>query len=173
LTALLALCIVNVVDIVYKEVAGMEIDYLILSDGAQVVGDKLYLLGGGWMIVNAQQFPVVVPMAIAVAILVGWNETNRRHQVRVEIFDEDAKTVTFKVEAEFEQGRPPGIPLGIDQRVQMAFSLPMSFQKAGPFVARAYLNGHEAKRTPFMVNDMRTQVAVTPPQPDDPGPAPH
>jgi hypothetical protein len=146
----------------------MEVDFLILSDGAQVVGEKLYMLGGGWMVVNAQQFPATIPMAMALGILVGWNETNRRHTFKLEVVDEDANVVLFKVDGGFEQGRPAGIRPGLDQRVQMAFSFPISFQKAGQFVARAHLNGQEAKRTPFVVNDVRMQGAP-PPATAEPG----
>lgn len=146
----------------------MEVDYLILADGAQIMGDKLYMLGGGWTMINAQQFPAGLPMAIVVAVLVGWNETNRRHQFKVEVVNEDSATVMFKAEGEFEAGRPPGIKPGIDQRVQLAFNSVAQFEKAGQFVVRAYLNGHLVKKTPFLVNDLRAGVPAPPP-PETPG----
>ena len=44
----------------------MEIEWLILADAAQVTGNKLYLLGGGWDRLNVNRdFPVNQHCAIA------------------------------------------------------------------------------------------------------------
>lgn len=129
----------------------MEAEYLILADGAQVVSDKLYMLGGGWSLVNAQQFPLILPMAVCIGIRVSWTETNRRHQFKLEVKNEDGGSMLFSAEGEFDQGRPAGIPAGIDQYVHLALSFPAKFEQAGQYIARLLLNGHDAKRVPFMV----------------------
>jgi len=91
----------------------MKIEWLILADAAQVVGGKLYLLGGGWdrLTVN-KPFPVQQHCALALSIAVPWNETNQRHSFEVEIVAEDSATEQpkslMKMGGQFEVGRPPG-----------------------------------------------------------------
>jgi hypothetical protein len=130
----------------------MEADYLMLADSAQVVGEKLYLLGGGWTMLNAPQLPFSVPIGIAVGINVDWLETNRRHSFKLELLHEDdGGRVLVSVEGEFEAGRPPGIPAGMVQKVQMAFNVTPKFERAGPYVARLMLDNQTAKRQTFNV----------------------
>ena len=145
----------------------MEVDYLLLADGAQLAGDKLYLLGGGWSVVNAGQLPTSIPIGLALGILVGWNETNRRHQFKVEILHEDSNETLYRMEGEFEQGRPPGIQPGIEQRFQLVSSLILALTKAGQYVLRADVNGNELKRTAFMVIDRRTAQQPQQSSPDE------
>jgi len=140
----------------------LEVDYLLLADGAQLAGDKLYLLGGGWSVVNAGQLPTSIPVGLALGILVGWNETNQRHQFKVEILHEDSNETLYRMEGEFEQGRPPGIQPGSEQRFQLVSSHVLALKAAGQYVLRAYVNGHQLKRTAFIVIDRRT--AQQPPQ---------
>ncbi|MBM3942114.1 MAG: hypothetical protein FJ316_04160 [SAR202 cluster bacterium] len=132
----------------------MEVEWLILADSAQVVGNKLYLLGGGWdrLQVNAG-FPVSHHCAIALAIRVPWNETNRKHTVQVEIISEAGETEEPKplatVQGQFEVGRPAGIPQGQDQRFQLAFETNLALERAGVYVIVARIEGQEVKRTQF------------------------
>ncbi|MFN8559031.1 MAG: hypothetical protein U0531_17380 [Dehalococcoidia bacterium] len=94
----------------------MEVEWLILADAAQVVGGKLYLLGGGWKVLNVSAgFPVQQRCAVAVSFEAPWNETNVPQQVEVEVATEDGRTLA-KMEGQFEVGRPPGIPPGQSQR---------------------------------------------------------
>lgn len=147
----------------------MEADYLLLTDGAQVAGDKLYVLGGGWIIVWADKFPVIHQMTIAAGILVDWMETNRQHQFRFELRQEDEqnRTVWF-AEGGFEQGRPAGMPAGARQRIQMAIPLPAPLSAPGEYSVRLLLNGREAKASSFTVVD-RTQKATGPLTPKEAG----
>jgi hypothetical protein len=128
----------------------MEADYLILADGAQVANDKLYLLGGGWLAVTAQQYPVNHSMAIAIGILVEWMETNRQHSFKLEVRQEDNQNrVVASVEGAFEQGRAAGIPAGSTQRIQMAMPMTIPLAAPGEYVVRLLLNGREAKKAAF------------------------
>ena len=129
----------------------MQVEWLILADSAQVVGNKLYLMGGGWdrLTVN-QEFPVEQRVGIALAIKVPWNRTNERHEFEIEIASEDADIIA-KVGGNFEVGRPPGIPPGQDQRIQLAVEANLKFAKPGTFVIVAKLDGKEGQRVPFHV----------------------
>ena len=53
----------------------MKIEYAILADGAQAVGGKLYILGGGWNVFYAQAFPAPVNIALGVNVSYTSNET--------------------------------------------------------------------------------------------------
>ena len=97
---------------------------LLLCDSAQALGDKLYILGGGWARVIKITPPLV--MALAVRFETPWHETNRPHKLRLALMtqdgkpavppdapvDESGKRQALRIEADFEVGRPPGTSQG-------------------------------------------------------------
>ena len=134
----------------------MEVEWLILADSAEVVGNKLYLLGGGWdrLTVNTG-FPVDQRIAVALSMKVPWNETNQKHTFEVEIISEHPTTEepqsVLKVGGQFEVGRPPGIPQGQSQRVQLAINMNLKFEAPGTEIVVARVSGQEMQRTHFNV----------------------
>lgn len=128
----------------------MDVEWLILADAAQVVGGKVYLIGGGWETLVVNQFPAQQYLAIAASFRVPWNETNQRHSVEIEIQNEDGRSFV-RFQGQIEVGRPPGIPLGCDQRAQLAFACVLPFEAPSNFVIVASIEGQEMKRTPFRV----------------------
>ena len=134
----------------------MEVEWLILADSAQVVGNKLYLLGGGWdrLTVNTG-FPTDRRIAVALAVKVSWNETNQKHTFEVEVASEDPTTEEpkslMKIAGQFEVGRPAGIPQGQDQRVQLAIDLNLKIEAPGTKVIIARIEGQEMRRIRFAV----------------------
>jgi hypothetical protein len=129
----------------------IEVEWLILADAAQVVGNKLYLLGGGWDVLTVNSgFPVQHPFAVAVSFRVPWSETNRPFGVEVEIQDADGN-VLVTVAGKAEVGRPPGIPVGHPQRTQIAANVALPLPKAGTYVIVARIEGTEKERVPFNV----------------------
>lgn len=127
------------------------IEWLILADAAQVMGNKLYLLGGGWDVLTANNpLPIQHPLSIAVAVRVPWNEANRRHNLEIEIMTGDGKSST-KVAGQFEVGRPAGTLPGQDQRVQLAFNAMIKLESQGEYVVIGRLEGQEDRRVPFRV----------------------
>ena len=134
----------------------MQVEWLILADAAQVVGNKLYLLGGGWdqVFVNSA-FPIDQRIALALSIRVPWNETNVKHNFEVEIISEDSVTEQpkslMKAGGQFEMGRPPGIRQGQEQRFQMAFDVTLKIEAAGTKTVIARIEGQEMSRLDFMV----------------------
>ena len=140
----------------------MEVEWLILADSAQVVGAKLYLLGGGWDVLAVRKgFPFGQQCAIALAVKVPWNETNKRHNFEVEILSEDQQTEEpksiAKMGGQFEVGRPPGIPVGQDQRVQLAINMSLNIDSPGIKTVIARLGGIESKRISFNVVATQTK----------------
>jgi hypothetical protein len=141
----------------------VDVEWLILGDAAQVVGGKLYLMGGGWDVLTANGgFPARQHCALAAAFRVPWNETNYRHAVEIVIATEDQQELA-KVQMQVEVGRPAGIPPGVDQRSQFAMELNLEFKAPGTFVIVASIGGEERARTYFRV--VAGQSPAAPKQP--------
>jgi len=130
---------------------GVQVEWLILADAAQVVANKLFLLGGGWEVLTVNSgFPVQRHCAVAASFRVPWNETNQPHDLEIEIDDEDGHEL-FKVAGQVEVGRPAGIPIGQPQRAQMAADIALTFDHAGTYVVIGRVNGQESRRVQFSV----------------------
>lgn len=123
---------------------------MIIADAAQVVGNKLYIIGGGWDRLGVDSFPKNHSMGIALAIRVPWNETNQRHAFEIEIASEDGETQT-KLGGTFEVGRAAGITPGQHQRVQFGVNAIMGLRGPGHFVVMASIDGKEQQRVAFTV----------------------
>ena len=134
----------------------MKIETLLLADAAQAVGGKLYVLGGGWNITNAQ-----APSAIALIFEIPWSETNRRHGFALQLVDADGhgvaigadRTHPFEFRSEFEIGRPPGSTPGVSFNVPFALNLGPLGLAEGRYEWRCTLNGQSRLdwRLPFEV----------------------
>lgn len=129
----------------------MDVEWIILADGAEVVNNKLYLLGGGWdRLAVTNGFPAQQPVAVAIAFKVPWLETNQQHTIEIEIDDQDGREI-FKVSGQVEVGRPPGLPHGQAQRVQFAIRLELPLDHPGTYVIVTRIEEHEARRVQFDV----------------------
>lgn len=88
---------------------------LLLCDFAEEVGGKLYIMGGGWSQTTAN---VPISMALAVRLLIPWDQTNVPHRMEASLLTQDGQPVTvddnpIRVDAEIEVGRPPGTKPGM------------------------------------------------------------
>jgi len=101
---------------------------IMLADSVQVANGKLYMLGGGWSVIG----PMPSPFAIAIKIEVPWNETNRKHNLKLELLDTEYHPVLVPTPAgnsplvisgDFEVGRPAGIISGSSIDVPLAFNI--------------------------------------------------
>src|SRR5712691_544158 len=93
----------------------MEDVTLLLCDYAEAVNGKLYVMGGGWTILFAADRPV--NMSVAALIAVPWDQTNRPHEVALELLTVDGDAVEAQgqpvtLTGQFEVGRPPGVKPG-------------------------------------------------------------
>ena len=63
---------------------------LVIADFARVANGKLDVIGGGWSLMNAQG-----PFGFFVAALfqIPWDQTNTKHQFRLELLDADGRGV--------------------------------------------------------------------------------
>lgn len=129
----------------------MKTEWLILADHVDVVGNKLYLNGGGWDVLTVNSgFPVQQTLGLAAAFSVPWNETNQRHSVEIEVVTADGMTLA-KAGGQLEVGRPPGLPVGQPQRAQLAVNMTLSLEKPGTYEIIVRIEGQEDVRTHFNV----------------------
>lgn len=98
---------------------------LILADAAQVMGERLYILGGGWTVTG----PQMVPMALGMLFEVEWTEANTRYTADIGLVDADGQPVKvppanqdLKVSLGFEVGRPAGYVSGAPLNVAAAIN---------------------------------------------------
>ena len=129
----------------------MLVDCLILADGAQVVGGKLYVLGGGWNTVWSKTFPSQHRMSVAVGLSVGWMETNRRHTFNLSVETVDNVRMVDIATGQFEIGRPPGTTPGTDQLFMVAINVDLALDEPRELFMVLSINNEELKRIPFRV----------------------
>lgn len=116
---------------------------MMLADAVQAVAGKLYILGGGWSITG----PEPKPSALAIKIEVPWTEANRRHKLIVTLLDADERPAmvgerAVEVAAEFEVGRPAGLPPGAPLDATIALGIgPLALQAGARYVWRLSING--------------------------------
>lgn len=124
-----------------------DADFLILADFAQVVGGKLYLMGGGWSRFNPPAYPAAVQFGIGFGIRVPYAETEDPHHVELVMESADG-VVLWRIEADLETGRPPGTK-GESQLAILAVTGGATLDSPGEFVLRAKVDHRERKRFSF------------------------
>ena len=140
-----------------------EIDLLLLCDHAEVVNGKLYVLGGGWtqtvrMIAApppGASGPELPPtqFAIAVSLLIDWEEAGGVLPVRIGIEDEVGHAL-MAVTGQLTTGRPPTPTPGLALRSTLAMPVALVFPHPGVYRARVDIPGQESSRiTTFEVLD--------------------
>lgn len=120
-----------------------------IADYAEIVGGKLYLMGGGWDTYGLGDVPGQIRFAIALGVRIAWDETNQPQHVVVTIEDDDGQ-VAVRIEGDLNVGRPPDLPPGASQLAQMAANVPLTVQKFGGYRARIQAGGDELS-LPFRV----------------------
>ncbi|CAN0254118.1 unnamed protein product [Phaeothamnion confervicola] len=135
----------------------MWVEWLILGDAAEVVNNKLYLMGGGWdRLMVHTAFPVAQHFGVALSVVVTPEETNKPHEFALDVLSPEGKLLAT-IEAEFEVGRASDTTPR-NQRWQFATSIDLSLESAGSYPVVINLNGIEAARQVF-------EVSVAPPDP--------
>jgi hypothetical protein len=132
----------------------VQLDFLLLADGAQVVNGKLYLLGGGFDRVGLGQFPGSASFDLALGILIGYNETNLSHEFQLSLEDDDNQVVLGPVGGQFEMGRPPGLKPAQAQRFMVAVRGPFLLPRPGGYHWVATLDGERAGQVNFWADPM-------------------
>ena len=101
---------------------------LLLADAAKVSDGKVDTFGLGWSTTTSP----TPPAAIVILLQFGWDETNERRALLVELLDADGKPVLvngahgvgpLRIEGSVEAGRPSGVPAGTPIDVPLAFGI--------------------------------------------------
>jgi len=130
----------------------VDVEWVMLADRAEILGNKLYVMGGGWDVVTVLgPLPAQHLCGIAASFLADWNnDTNRPHDVEVEVQSEDGVQI-WAMRGQLEVGRPPGIRPGQRQRTQIAANLGLSLPTLGTYVVIARVGDEELARVQFNV----------------------
>lgn len=131
----------------------MNLGFILLTDHSEAVNGKVYMVGGGWNVLRFPELPQQWSFGIALGIDVGWDETNRSHDLVIKIEDPDGVQLGEALEGNFETGRPPGMPPGQEQRLVMSVGTSASFGTAGPHAAVVKVNGEELGRARFYLTE--------------------
>ncbi len=130
----------------------MKAEWLMLADWAEIVGNKLYLMGGGWdFLQHSGTFPHAQQCAIAASFLVPWDETNQRHAFVIEILTDDGDHLGPSLQGHLEAGRPAGIRPGSTQRLQLATNITLRLEGPGGYAVHLKVSDSVMLRTPFTV----------------------
>jgi uncharacterized protein DUF6941 len=129
----------------------VQLGFLLLTDQAESVNGKVYVLGGGWNVLRFTELPHRWSFRIALGVDVPWDQTNQRHSLEVTIEDPDGGIIGEAFEAEFESGRPPGSMPGQDQRMVMSILTTPTFETTGPHAAVVRSDDEELGRARFYV----------------------
>ena len=126
----------------------MWVEWLILADAAEVVNNKLYLMGGGWDRLSVHtDFPVAQHFGIALSVVVAPEETEKTHEFALDVLSPEGKLLAT-IEAEFEVARTSEKR---NQRWQFATSVDLSLERSGSYPVVIHLNRLEAARQVFEV----------------------
>jgi len=129
---------------------------MLLADAAQYVQGKLYILGGGWSIID----PGTVSFAVAVNIQTAWHRADLQNQFRLELLDSDGNAVViptplgeqpFLVEGGFTAARPDGVKPGTPLDGGFALNVVTQLPPNARLEFRMTINGdsHEEWTLPF------------------------
>jgi hypothetical protein len=128
---------------------------MILCDAADVVGGKLYVLGGGWN--NVFAIAPEVGVTLASVLSVPWQLTNRDLHLSVSLLNEDGELVELDegesmiAEGDLKVGRPPHARPGTPQNVPFVTPFKPTALPAGGYVVHLAIDGKVLTEASFQV----------------------
>jgi hypothetical protein len=139
----------------------MRVEYVMVADAAQVVGGKLYVLGGGWNQYRAASFPVPMSVSIVTSVLVESAETEKPVVVTLTIADEDGIPVVPAMHAQVQVGRAEGSRP--PYRLMLPINATIQIPREGRYAAQVTA-GDSVNDTYFDVLFVGKKVEVIPSQ---------
>ena len=127
---------------------------MLLCDSAQSLGGKLYILGGGWSILNKVE---PANMSLAVKLSIPWSRANQRFHVEAVLITDQGEEVAqndrpVRAEGDIEVGRPPGLRHGTPLDATFVLNFQGLDLDVGGYVWELRMNEGLAARIPFQVN---------------------
>lgn len=133
-------------------VIGPRVECFMLADAAQNAGGKLYVLGGGWDVIQSAQFPLQLPqVSLVIKLALPWSDADRQQVIQVDLDDEDGTPVLPNpVAGNFTVGRPQQAIPGDDLSLLLTLTIaPLVLPRPGRYVFRLSVEGVELARTTF------------------------
>jgi hypothetical protein len=132
----------------------MEIDFLILSDHAEAVNGKLYLMGGGWDRRAVADFRLPQAFSVSVGVLIPWSQTNRSIPLTISLTDADGQPIAPPFQSQIVVGRPVNATPGQKLRYMLTINFQMVLPKPGAYVVEAALLDAASRRVTFYADSV-------------------
>ena len=139
----------------------MKIEFLILADSCQVVGGKLFMLGGAWNLHRSGNYPSQFQFSIALSIMVPWDEAGIRHPFTLTIADDAGVPVIPQIQGQFEVGKSDQLPNETTQRALVSVNIAMAVPHPGRYIVSATA-GPSKVTTTFDAIFIGQKVELTP-----------
>lgn len=130
----------------------------LLCDAAQVVVDKLYILGGGWSYMWLNQDDAAFGFMLAADLAIPWDFANRSIPVVARILNDDFEEVTprnhdgpVRIEGAIVAGRSPQARPGTDLHVPLVIPFQPMLLPMGGYVCELLVDGDSVHRSTFQV----------------------
>ena len=136
-----------------------SVEFAFLADAVQVVGGKLFALGGGWDQLLVSRFPTrhsSMGIGMRVTFPRGWDKSPVA--MGVDLQDQDGKSVlgSRMPNRKLPVKSPPGLSPGSVFGYPMAFTFnALPFESAGDYSFVIYLDGEPVHRLRFTVRERR------------------
>lgn len=112
----------------------MKIEAAVLCDSAQVANGKLFILGGGWNMYGAVNFPVTIPIALAVDVSFTRNEAGIQFPFVVTISDEAGVPIIPTMNGQIQIGAPTQeLPKGTLLKLPLAINTGLMLPRPGRY----------------------------------------
>jgi hypothetical protein len=133
-------------------VAAPEIDFAILADRAEVLNNKLYVMGGAWDATFVVNFRQPCFICLAVGVLIPWNSANITHELTMKIESADAQQIMPELRTTVTAGRPPTAIVGQSFRTLLTINAQVILPGPGAYVALIQIAHGPIKRVVFYAN---------------------
>lgn len=112
----------------------MKIEYALLADAAQAVGGKIFVLGGGWNVFRAANYPAPVHLSIAMGLGFTSNEAGIKYPLNVTVTDEAGVAIIPEMKGQVETGQlAPDFPKGASVKIPVAITINMPLPHPGTY----------------------------------------
>jgi hypothetical protein len=131
----------------------MRVTAALLADAAQVVGGKLFMLGGAIDTLTTRDFPATRrTLSLVLVLEVGPGDRNRDLEVVTTLYDEDGKEMGVHSKGTFRVGAPSTLPAGATSLVPLVMVFGnLQFPEPGGYVFIMEHDGQELARVPLRV----------------------
>lgn len=112
----------------------MKIEYALLADAAQAVGGKVFVLGGGWNLFRAANYPAPVHLAVAIGLAFTSDEVGVKYPLNVVIADEAGVPIIPEMKGQVETGQlAPDVPKTASVKIPVAINVNISLPHPGAY----------------------------------------